>query len=236
MMVDSILSRLVDVERSRLSVWPESLSDVIYLWNLQDFVRYADGGCSTEPCVGVSELVYCSNKYYLRRRYPELVVGENLYAAWSSFGRLIHAGMERLLESLGFEVEKEVSKVIQVNNMYVTVKGRLDAIGTWKDKLTVVEIKSSRSDNDLPKEQHVLQLRIYMSLSKASRGILLYITPDRLAEYSFDTPLSDHELKLLVEETLENTRHPRYSWECQYCPFNMICPFKQTNNNKFYKR
>ena len=236
MMVDSILSRLVDVERSRLSVGPESLSDVIYLWNLQDFVRYADGGCSTELCVGVSELVYCSNKYYLRRRYPELVVGENLYAAWSCFGRLIHAGVEKLLGSLGFEVEREVSRVIQVNDVYVTVKGRLDALGVWKDRLTVVEIKSSRSDNELPREQHVLQLRIYMNLAGAKRGILLYITPDRVTEYAIDTPLSDHDLKILVEETLENTRHPRYPWECSYCPFSMMCPWKQVSNSKSYRK
>ncbi len=234
--MDGLLRDLMEAERLRLSFRPESLSDVIYAWNLQDFLKYADGDCPTEYCVGVSELIYCSNKYWLRRKYPELVIGENLYAAWSSFGRLIHSGVQQLLKDLGFVVEKEVSRVMDVNGLKVTVKGRLDGIGYWKDKLTVVEIKSSRSDNELPREQHILQLRIYMNLAGAKQGILLYITPDRLTEYSFDTALSDHELKILVEETIENKKHPRYSWECQYCQFNMMCPWKQTNNNKFYRK
>jgi hypothetical protein len=29
---------------------------------------------------------------------------------------------------------------------------------------------------------------------------------------------------LLVLLILNNKKHPRYSWECQYCPFSMMCP------------
>jgi len=165
-------------------------------------------------------------------------LGDNLYAAWASYGRLIHRGLQDLLEQYGFRSEVEVEKLVKINDEFVGVTGRLDALGLWNDRLTVVEIKSSRSDNELPREHHVLQLRIYMNLARAQQGILLYVTPDRLAEYVFDAPLSDHELKVLVEETIENTRHPRYSWECQYCPFNNMCPWKQSNhnNNKYYRR
>ena len=73
-----VLQKLIEAEKTRLSVEPESLSDVIYRWNLMDFLEYANRPCNG-LCVAVSELVYCSNKYYLRRRYPELVLAENLY-------------------------------------------------------------------------------------------------------------------------------------------------------------
>jgi CRISPR-associated exonuclease Cas4 len=235
--VSQLLKGLVELEKSRLQGKAGSLSDLIYRWNLRDFVEHAGGDCPTELCIGVSELVYCSNKFHLRRRYPELVLGEN-YASWNSFGRLIHLGLETLLGNAGFEVEREISRIINFDGIMVSVKGRMDAVGYWNDKLTVVEIKSSRSDNDLPKEQHVLQIRIYMNMARAEQGILLYVTPDRLTEYTIEKPLSDAELEILVKETLDNTRHPRYTWECQYCPFSMMCPYKQTNNNHkpFYKR
>ncbi len=236
-MSQGLLKRLVELEKARLGVEPGSLSDIIYRWNLGDFVKYAVRDCPVKPCISVSDLVYCSQKYHLRRLYPEVVLADNLYAAWASFGRLIHSGVQALLRELGFRVEHEVSKVLRVNGVFVGVTGRLDALGNWKDKLTVVEIKSSRSDNELPKPQHILQLRIYMNLAKAQQGILLYITPDRIAEYTINEPISDAELEILVKETLENRKHPRYPWECSYCPFSMMCPFKVSNNNhRFYKR
>ena len=34
-----VLSRLIEAEKARLSVEPESLSDVIYRWNLMDFLE-----------------------------------------------------------------------------------------------------------------------------------------------------------------------------------------------------
>jgi len=35
----------------------------------------------------------------------------------------------------------------------------------------------------------------------------------------------------LVEETIEVSKVPRYSWECNYCQFNVICPNKKVIQN-----
>ena len=226
-----VLSRLIEAEKSRLSVEPESLSDVIYRWNLMDFLEYANRPCNNGVCIGVSELVYCSNKYYLRRKYPELVLAENLYASWAVYGRLIHRGLQGLLREHGFETEAEVSKKLFIEGLLVTINGRIDALGLWRGLRTAIEIKSSRSDSELPRQQHVLQLRIYMNLAKASQGILIYVTPDRVTEYNIAEPISDPELKVLIQETINNTRHPRYDWECSYCSFNHLCPYKKTMNS-----
>jgi len=231
-----VLSRLIEAEKARLSVEPESLSDVIYRWNLMDFLEYANRPCNGSVCIGVSELIYCSNKYYMRRRYPELVLAENLYASWAVYGRLIHRGLESLLREYGFDTEVEVSRCFSIEDLRVTVKGRLDALGVWDGTRTVVEIKSSRSDNELPRQQHVLQLRIYMNLVNAGKGILIYITPDRVTEYTVTAPISTPELKILIQETINNTKHPRYPWECSYCSFNHLCPYKQTNNSYSKRR
>ena len=231
-----VLQKLIEAEKTRLQVGPECLSDVIYRWNLMDFLEYADRPCNGGVCIGVSELVYCSNKYYLRHRYPELVLAENLYASWAVYGRLIHRGLENLLREHGFRTEAEVSRQFLVDGLLVMVNGRIDALGTWNGRLTAVEIKSSRSDNDLPRQQHILQLRIYMNLAKASQGILIYITPDRVTEYTIAEPISDPELKILIQETINNTKHPRYPWECSYCSFNHLCPYKQTNNSYSKRR
>ncbi len=235
----SLLSKLVEIEKSRLDTEHGTITDLIYKWNLEDFTRYAVRDCGARTCVSVSDLVYCSNKYWLKQKYPELILADNLYAAWAVYGRLVHKGLEQLLEKHGFKLEYEVEKLYKIDldgeKRVIGVTGRLDAIGSWNNKLTVVEIKSSRSDSELPKQHHILQLRIYMNMVNASNGILIYVTPDRVTEYYFDKPLSDEEIKILVRETILNTNHPRYQWECQYCPFNVMCPYKQTNN-RFHKR
>jgi len=235
----SILQRLIEVEKERLNGQPGSVQDLIYRWNIEDFIKYANKPCGARTCVSVSDLVYCSMKYYYKRVYPEITLAENLYAAWASYGRLVHRGLQDLLKEHGFKVEYEVEKLVELevngDKRIVGVHGRLDALGSLNNRLTVVEIKSSRSDVDLPKPQHILQLRIYMYMAHAAQGILVYITPDRIAEYAIYEPLSPENIKLLLRETLENTKRPRYDWECSYCPFSIMCPYKQTNN-RFHKR
>jgi CRISPR/Cas system-associated exonuclease Cas4 (RecB family) len=95
----------------------------------------------------------------------------------------------------------------------------------------VYEIKTSRSDVGLPYEHRLLQLRIYMNMVNATKGVVFYLTPDRVAEFFVTNPVSDEELKELVEEFLEFL-DPKYDWECSYCVYSTICPLKKTVNVK----
>ena len=202
-----------------------SIQGLLIRWNISDFLEHLKN--LGENSIAVTSLVYCSHKFHLQKQHPIPTISQNLYAPWATWGRLVHLGLQSLIKSYwrGAQVEVEVAKGLVVDDREVVVHGRIDAIVHG----TVYEFKSSRSDTDLPKPHHVLQLRIYMNLAKATKGVLVYLTPDRITEYTIENPMTDNELRRLVMETINDYKHPRWDWECQYCPFAPLCPYKKTN-------
>jgi len=163
--------------------------------------------------VYVTDLVSCSQKRAFRIMYPELTFK---FDPTLLLGELVHIGLEEILKEHGFECEKDFSKTISGYE----VRGRVDAIN---DKC-IVEIKTARSDKGLPHEHHIAQLQIYLNMLERDVGILVYVTPDRIAEYVVNRDNIDVET--LLKQTVENIKHPRYEWECRYCIFSKICPYR----------
>ena len=184
--------------------------------------------------VWVSALTQCPRRWLYMLRFPE--ASQVQFKGSFVLGRVAHAGLQQLLQSyypaLGYdriEIEKEVEKKIALDDgREVLVTGRIDILAYRGDEKTVYEIKTARSDMGLPHEHHLMQLRIYMNIVNAQRGVLLYVTPDRVAEYFVTNPMTDDELKDLVKQFLE-FNGPRYDWECSYCAYSVICPLKKTN-------
>lgn len=179
----------------------------------------------------VTDLVRCPLKYIYEQKYTEIALAQQ-YSPSAILGTLVHKGLEslNLLEDYEVKTEIEGQKVIDVNERSVTIKGRLDIM--LKNKITsdtiIVEIKAARKDLGLPHPHHVLQLRLYQWLFNVNKGILLYITPDRLTEYSINEPISDDEVRQLVYDLINVAKAPKYSWECKYCEYNIVCPNKKT--------
>ncbi|MGB9826926.1 MAG: CRISPR-associated protein Cas4 [Thermosphaera sp.] len=168
--------------------------------------------------VYVTDLVGCSHKYYLRRLYPELTIK---FEPSAILGNLVHAGIGTLLREKGFEVEVEVSTEVEVNGEKYSVKGRVDALK--KDEGLVVEVKTARYAQDIPREHHLNQLKIYLEILNLVNGTLIYITPDKI--YEFQVKRERISLESLVKTLVEDTAHPRYEWECSYCMFRKLCPY-----------
>ncbi|MCY0868427.1 MAG: CRISPR-associated protein Cas4 [Desulfurococcus sp.] len=168
--------------------------------------------------VYVTELVSCSHKYHLRRKYPELTLG---FEPSAVLGTLLHLGLESILREEGYEVEYSVERQVEVEGAFYTVKGRVDAFNPSRG--VVVEVKSSRSSRELPRQHHIEQLNIYLNLLEAEKGILVYITPDKIEEYEVLKERID--VGDLLKNTINDLIHPRYSWECNYCAFKRICPY-----------
>jgi CRISPR-associated exonuclease Cas4 len=166
----------------------------------------------------VTDLVGCSHKYYLRRLYPELTVK---FEPSAILGNLVHAGIEALLKEKGFEVEVEVSAEVEVNGDKYSVKGRVDALK--KDEGLVVEVKTARYAQDIPREHHLNQLKIYLEMLNLENGLIIYITPDKIHEFQIKRDRIN--LESLVKTLVEDTAHPRYEWECNYCMFKKLCPY-----------
>ena len=191
---------------------------------LEDYLSHQ----KEENTLYVTDLVRCPLKNYYEKEYKELAMSE-VFTPSAILGDFVHAGLEDFIRNNfpNAQTEVELEKEIPVNNKQVKIKGRVDAIAEIEGEKTVIEIKTARADKGLPHEHHKTQLQIYLWLTGIRKGLLIYITPDRITEYPVNEPLDDSVIIRLAEETLNMNRAPRYSWECKYCVFASLCPYKK---------
>lgn len=176
----------------------------------------------------VTELIACPLKPEYEKQFPELALASIVATPSTILGDIVHKGMREFLTNIAKEHNATISFEVEAEKQVKTfkIKGRADAILEDNGTRTVIEIKTSRTDKYIPMDHHKQQLRIYMWLFGAQNGKLVYITPDRISEYDITNPASDNEVQKLVEEYINKTRIPRYQWECTYCPYNVLCPYK----------
>jgi len=161
--------------------------------------------------VWVSDLIRCKLKGEYELLYTELYDIQ----PYQVLGYLLHMGLEKFLamtqEGMSeYDVEKEIDGV--------KITGRIDFLTDD----TVYEIKYMRDHRDnKPLEHHVLQTRIYMWMTDRKKGKIIYVTPNRIAEYDITDPMNDDEVRILLEE---RDKIPRWDWECKYCEWSKICP------------
>ena len=211
------------------------IQEVLYRLFAEEFERHAVSSASE---VYVTALVQCPLKFFFSIKYRD-IARVQIYQPQLIVGKILHIGLERLLEKssdfeiVGFEVDVEKRISIESNGlpMFVTIRGRIDVLTKVNGELVPVEIKTARGDYNIPSEHHVLQLRIYMNMVNASKGVLFYLTPDRIAEITIEKPLDDYDLQKLVEGFMKR-KGPRYGWECGYCPFNILCSSKRPNSKR----
>jgi CRISPR-associated exonuclease Cas4 len=196
----------------------------LYTSKLQDYLQHK----KDEDTLYVTDLVRCPLKVRFEEQYKELAMSE-VFAPSMLLGDLVHSGLEDFLKrEFNAEVEVEVEKEIPVNGKTVKIKGRADAIIQQNNERIVVEIKSAKGDKGLPLEHHKAQLQLYLWLFNVRKGILIYVTPDRVTEYIIDQPADEVGVIRLTEETLRASKAPRYQWECKYCVFKVICPNRKS--------
>lgn len=178
--------------------------------------------------IWVTDLVRCPLKLVFEERYPELALQE-IFKPSLMIGNLLHRGLESLLKDLvqaqGFtvETEVEVSKdVVLDDGTSIYVKGRLDAVLSRDLEKVAIEVKTSRSDRNIPQKHHVDQVRAYNWLTDSIGTVLLYITPSRITQFFIEDRMDTAE----VVSRITSKKAPRYSWECGYCTYSVMCPNK----------
>ena len=197
------------------------IAELLYRWKIEDARRRLESKAENE--LYVTDLVLCPLKPKFQRMYRELALAHS-FAPLALMGEFAHMGLERVLQEILGEdvvkVEVEYERDIAVNGRSYVIKGRIDAIVGD----TVLEIKTGRSDANIPHQHHVQQVRLYLWLTGLRKGVLLYVTPERLVEYPITDPASDGEVMDAVRSVLSGEPAPRYQWECQYCPYAQLCP------------
>jgi CRISPR-associated exonuclease Cas4 len=165
----------------------------------------------------VTDLVFCPLKREYRREYTEMSFQ---FEPYMILGDMVHRGVEELLSDFGYEVEKEITVPVDVDGEIYLLKGRIDAFSPEN----IVEIKSAKSSVNIPQQHHLLQLKIYMSITGVQRGTLIYVTPDRFTEYT--VTLGTFNLLDVLKSYLKMEKVPQWGWECKNCPFAGFCPYK----------
>ncbi|MET1129212.1 MAG: CRISPR-associated protein Cas4 [Thermoproteota archaeon] len=179
--------------------------------------------------VYVTDLVSCSHKRVMRLAYPLLSFQ---FEPYMLLGDLVHRGIQSLMVEMGrWRAEVSVEKEVDVGGEKYKLKGRIDLVRfapSGDQAEEVVEVKTVRdlTRHEYPLEHHILQLRIYMNLLSVKRGLLLYVSPSRIAEYEVEP--ADVDVEELVRQTVYDEVRPRYQWECRYCVYRKLCPYART--------
>lgn len=179
----------------------------------------------------VSDLIRCSLKRDYELRYPELSLRE-LFIPFYISGNLIHRGLQEILkERFGNIVRTEVEEskeLLLPDGSKVVIRGRADAIIFSDEGKIGLEIKTSRSDTNIPHEQHLEQVMIYNWLMDLNYSLLIYITLDRIAQFTVFDRFSEPD----IVSRVVNPVFPRYAWECNYCVYSVLCPYKKSVSSK----
>jgi len=178
-----------------------------------------------ENVLYVTDLVRCPLTLKYEQEYKDLATQNTLNPA-TILGTFVHEGLENLLKnvySFNIETEVETERTVIIEGKAIKLKGRMDAVIEENGEKVVVEIKSSRSDRGIPYEHHKTQLQIYLWMTGIKKGLLVYTTPDRIAEFPVERPLDDSEAIKLIEETVKMAKAPRYQWECKFCIYSKVC-------------
>lgn len=233
---------LLGLEEKDVAPLTEIVKEIDFIQELYAFFKEEKEKHAREPgVVWVTDLISCSLKEKYSRLYPELEMAQ-LFKPVLVQGTLLHYGLEKVLSDIliekgwTVEIEKEGTITVNLRRLLVNapaedtviVKGRIDLfVENGKEKFGI-EIKTARADLSLPHEHHVDQVKIYNTMFGVEKSYLLYVTPDRVTQYIVrdKMPLQD-----IAKRIAENTV-PRYKWECQYCPFAVLCPHKVTKNKR----
>lgn len=231
-MITRVTDKKLALFRGRCEVMPCGMYmefdvvSLIYGWRIEEARKRLEKKLENE--IYVTDLVYCPLKYYFQKKFREITLADGFNPV-TIYGEAVHVGIEEILKNiLGSEnvkTEVDFEKTIEVEGKAFIVKGRVDAIiGDY-----VIEIKSSRSDTNIPQHHHILQARLYLWLTGLKKALLLYITPNRISQYLVTEPASNGEVSDFIRSLLAQSPAPRYSWECMYCLFSILCPNKKVS-------
>ena len=175
----------------------------------------------SDEIIYVTDLLYCSNKYHLRKRYPYLLL-ENAFNDRIIIGTLIHEGLSNFLN---IKSEIPIEKEFEIDGKRMKLKGRIDMI----DDDYVYEIKTVNNLKDIP-GHYKLQLQIYLNLLDKEKGKLVIINLRDFSINEFEIEREKIDIEGLIYQTIRNERKPE-EWECKYCVFKPVCNSRIDNHD-----
>ncbi|MBN2042665.1 MAG: CRISPR-associated protein Cas4 [Candidatus Aenigmarchaeota archaeon] len=196
-----------------------------------------------------SEIGGCLRKVWFSYRFPKDVDPEVIKIF--HLGNMIHDFVAEVMKS---EKNPEVTLVgeevpFTIEDGDFTISGRIDDIVMLEgeDEKILVEVKSTKMTDilDGPKDEHVMQLQLYMYAMKIFRGIVLYIEKNTLKTKEFEVKYDQNSVNEVMKrfralhanlkaETVppaEAKENPDKRWMCKYCDYLEECQRAEIDGN-----
>ena len=180
-------------------------------------------GCKTY--IPVHALIYCSQKYYFEQIFKERLATLTLTQPILIIGELIHQGIYQLFQGRA-EIEPLLYKVIEVGEEKYLLTGTPDLLLHTPQGDIIVDIKFSLTGE--VRDHYKLQIAYYKFLANTTQGYLLILSPKGIKIVPVAEEITEPRIKTEISKLLDNTEHPKYEWECQYCLFKNLCPYAPT--------
>lgn len=172
-----------------------------------------------ENTVGVTELLYCLRKAYLRRKYERELLDEQKW--WIYRGNIFHALWGSLFDQSEIQVVHEVGDFKIVGHADIVYEG------------CVYELKTVTSLSNIPKEHHIKQILAYAHFLGLDCAKLIYVSFDGFEVIEVPTEGAEEVVRELEERArvLINAvrtdtpppAEPMGPWECEFCEVARFC-------------
>lgn len=160
------------------------------------------------------ELLLCPTALEFRKVFSEIEIAQS-FQPQLMVGEIVESGLEKFLNKLGLvKCTKVYFKIIDSH----IVAGSPDYVDNLDNPSVVVDVKFKRASPQ-PLEHHVARMKVYLFLTDAEEGILLYISPEGIKDYVVREPFSRSDISMLISQN----NSPRFEWQCKYCPFSKFC-------------
>lgn len=154
-------------------------------------------------------------------------------------GNSMHLRYQDMFAEMGILIAPE----LPIKEPELGISGRTDALIKIEDELILVELKSANQKacdkmrkNNLPKEEYVMQLQLYLHLTGIQKGIILVENKNdqELLEYAvnYDPEIAkkliskiEHCIKHAKQGKLPPREYEMVGWDspCKFCDFNEEC-------------
>jgi CRISPR/Cas system-associated exonuclease Cas4 (RecB family) len=190
-------------------------------WSKENYIK-------TNTIFHASEAGLCPRKIFLERTCP-MDENEILYKMFE-IGNIFH----EFIQSKIFHGENERPLAYTIDNLKIL--GRADIVMPNE----IIEIKTIKNVNYLfvPKEEHVIQLNIYLNVLEIPKGRIIYVNKNDFESKEFDIikskPLFDKTVKriqyianMLKKKADFKEIEASISPNCWYCKYVRHCFPKQ---------
>lgn len=179
-----------------------------------------------ENAVYAYELTTCQRKIEYRDRFSDAAMLDR--QRWPLLkGEAVDDLINNILEE-DYITDGSMDFKIPETEGIKFIRCRPDVLALREPGNIPIEIKTTKSLRYGASKHHAIQANVYAQCWDAPFALLFYFSPDGRKYYRIGRDM-DVNIPQLIREM---DASPRWDWECSYCPFSHLCPFKKVEKKK----